>query len=49
MALYNVVSLEKFVNQIAGFVDESEKALPIGAICHKLAEVEIEEAEDVGV
>ncbi|KAK4205951.1 Big S protein encoded by the het-S protein [Rhypophila decipiens] len=45
-ALYDGKSLEKIVDQVAGFVDELEKAFPIEAVCHKLAEIEIEEVED---
>nr|2WVO_A Chain A, SMALL S PROTEIN [Podospora anserina]2WVO_B Chain B, SMALL S PROTEIN [Podospora anserina] len=45
-ALYDGKSLEKIVDQVAGFVDELEKAFPIEAVCHKLAENEIEEVED---
>ncbi|KAK4107440.1 hypothetical protein N656DRAFT_802629, partial [Canariomyces notabilis] len=45
-ALYDGKSLENFVDQIAGFVDELEKAFPVEAVCHKLAGIEIEEVED---
>ncbi|KAK4108024.1 hypothetical protein N656DRAFT_450177 [Canariomyces notabilis] len=45
-ALYDGKSLEKIVDQIAGFVDELEKAFPVEAVCHKLAGIEIEEVED---
>nr|2WVQ_A Chain A, SMALL S PROTEIN [Podospora anserina]2WVQ_B Chain B, SMALL S PROTEIN [Podospora anserina] len=45
-ALYDGKSLEKIVDQVARFVDELEKAFPIEAVCHKLAEIEIEEVED---
>ncbi|KAM7183171.1 Het-s 218-289 domain containing protein, partial [Rhypophila sp. PSN 637] len=45
-ALYDGKSLEKIVDQVAGFVDDLEKAFPIEAVCHKLAEIEIEEVED---
>lgn len=45
-ALYDGKSLEKIVDQIAGFVDELEKAFPVEAVCHKLVGIEIEEVED---
>lgn len=44
-ALYDGKSLEKIVDQIAGFVDELEKAFPVEAVCYKLAGIEIEEVE----
>ncbi|KAK3686095.1 heterokaryon incompatibility protein s [Podospora appendiculata] len=45
-ALYDGKALEKVIDQIAGLVDELEKAFPVEAVCHKLAELEIEEMED---
>ncbi|RYP55256.1 hypothetical protein DL768_000011 [Monosporascus sp. mg162] len=45
-ALYDGKSLEKIVEQIAGFVDELETAFPVEAVCHTLAGVEIEEIKD---
>ncbi|KAK3905904.1 prion-inhibition and propagation-domain-containing protein [Staphylotrichum tortipilum] len=45
-ALYDGRSLEKTVGQIASFVDDLEKVFPVEVVCHKLAEIEIEEVED---
>lgn len=45
-ALYDGKALEKVVDQIAGLVDDLEKVFPVEAVCHKLAEMEIEEVED---
>ncbi|KXX79303.1 Heterokaryon incompatibility protein S [Madurella mycetomatis] len=44
--LYDGKSLEKIIDQITDFIDELEKAFPVEAVCHKLAEIEIEEVED---
>ena len=45
-ALHDGESLEKVVEQIAGFVDDLEKVFPVQAVCQKLAGIEIEEVED---
>ncbi len=45
-ALHDGESLEKVVDQIAGFVDDLEKVFPVQAVCQKLAGIEIEEVED---
>ncbi|KAK4095960.1 heterokaryon incompatibility protein s [Parathielavia hyrcaniae] len=45
-ALHDGKALEKMVDQIAGLVDDLEKIYPVEAVCHKLAEIEIEEVKD---
>jgi hypothetical protein len=45
-ALRDGKSLEKVVDQVADFVDQLEKVFPVEAVCHKLAEIEINEMED---
>lgn len=45
-ALYDGKSLEKIIDEITGLIDDLEKVFPVEAVCHKLAETEIEEVED---
>lgn len=37
---------QKWATRYADFVDEPEKASPVGVVYHKLAEIEIEDVED---
>lgn len=45
-ALYEGKTLEKMVDDVAGFIDELEKAFPVEVRCRQLARLEIEEVED---
>lgn len=45
-ALHDGKALEKVVDQIASLVDDLEKIFPVEAVCHKLAEIEIEKVKD---